>query len=143
MLGNNSTVEGNFVISNFNKMCIRDRANAAYQEKQDYYNTYIEPSAILSAMAGLDKLVNGIVESINNVLCPEKEITLDAPLTDSEGNEIAAAKYTYNASSNAVLYTRHGQTVQGTDNGDGTYSYTSEEALFTDETLKQKEQVDS
>ena len=120
-----------------------DAANAAYQEKQDYYNTYIEPSAILSAMAGLDKLVNGIVESINDVLCPEKEITLDAPLTDSEGNEIAAAKYTYNASSNAVLYTRHGQAVQGTDNGDGTYSYTSEEALFTDETLTQKEQVDS
>ena len=89
-----------------------DAAYAAYQEKQDYYNTYIEPSAILSAMAGLDKLVNGIVES-------------------------------YNASSNAVLYTRHGQAVQGTDNGDGTYSYTSEEALFTDETLKQKEQVDS
>ena len=120
-----------------------DAANAAYQEKQDYYNTYIEPSAILSAMAGLDKLVNGIVESINDVLCPEKEITLDAPLTDSEGNEIAAAKYTYKASSNAVLYTRHGQAVQGTDNGDGTYSYTSEEALFTDETLTQKEQVDS
>mgnify|MGYP000416296120 FL=1 len=65
------------------------------------------------------------------------------PLTDSEGNEIAAAKYTYKASSNAVLYTRHGQAVQGTDNGDGTYSYTSEEALFTDETLTQKEQVDS
>lgn len=120
-----------------------DAANAAYQEKQDYYNTYIEPSAILSAMAGLDKLVNGIVESINDVLCPEKEITLDTPLTDGEGNEIAAAKYTYNASSNAVLYTRHGQAIQGTDNGDGTYSYTSEEALFTDETLTQKEQVDS
>ena len=27
-----------------------DAAYAAYQEKQDYYNTYIEPSAILSAM---------------------------------------------------------------------------------------------
>lgn len=69
-----------------------DAAYAAYQEKQDYYNTYIEPSAILSAMAGLDKLVNGIVESINDVLCPEKEITLDAPLTDGEGNEIARSE---------------------------------------------------
>ena len=120
-----------------------DAANAAYQEKQDYYNTYIEPSAILSAMAGLDKLVNGIVESINDVLCPEKEITLDAPLTDSEGNEIAAAKYTYKASSNAVLYTRHGQAVQGTDNGDGTYSYEASEKLYVDANQEETENIDS
>ncbi len=53
---------------------------AAYQEAynkyykaQEYYNTYIEPSAILSAMAGFDKLVNGIVEKINNILCPKSQ----------------------------------------------------------------------
>lgn len=43
-----------------------------YAKQQEYYNTYVEPSAILSAMAGFDKLVNGIVERINGILCPEK-----------------------------------------------------------------------
>ncbi len=46
----------------------------AYNEKQEYYNKYIEPSAILSAIAGFDKLVNGIVTSLNDILCPEKTI---------------------------------------------------------------------
>ncbi|MGN0480946.1 MAG: flagellar hook-associated protein FlgK [Lachnospiraceae bacterium] len=56
-----------------------DYANAAdyeaarqeYLGKCDYYNNYIEPSVILSSMATLDKLVNGIVTSINDILCPE------------------------------------------------------------------------
>lgn len=120
-----------------------DADYAAYEEKQAYYNTYIEPSAILSAMAGLDKLVNGIVESINDVLCPEKEITLDAPMTDSEGKEIQAKYYKYNSSSNAVLYTRLGKEIQGVDNGDGTYSYNSDTPLFTDKGLTQKENPDT
>lgn len=42
-----------------------------YKAKCDYYDKYIEPSVILSTMAGIDKLVNGIVTSINDVLCPE------------------------------------------------------------------------
>lgn len=46
-------------------------ARQDYLDKCDYYNDYIEPSVILSSMATLDKLVNGIVTSINDILCPE------------------------------------------------------------------------
>lgn len=117
-------------------------AYAQYEAKQEYYNTYIEPSAILSAFAGLDKLVNGIVEAINDVLCPEKQVVLTAPLTDSNGKNIRADEYSY-TSDKAVLYTRLGQEIQGTDNGDGTYSYTSEEPLYSDAELTQEEPAES
>ena len=120
-----------------------DAAYAEYEQKQEYYNTYIEPSAILSALAGLDKLVNGIVESINDTLCPEKELELTAALTDADGNELQADTYIYSNSSYDTLYTRLGKEIKGTDNGDGTYSYTSDEPLYVDTGLTQKETADT
>lgn len=110
---------------------------AAYQEAynkyykaQEYYNTYIEPSAILSAMAGFDKLVNGIVEKINNILCPEKSEVRNNPYMAPDGTEIQADIYTYNSVSQQVLFDRYGREVTGTDNGDGTYSFSSGEKLY-------------
>ena len=44
---------------------------AQYEKDAEYYNKYIEPSVILSTMAGFDKLVNGIVTSLNDILCPQ------------------------------------------------------------------------
>ena len=82
-----------------------NQAMRDYQTKQDYYDKYIEPSAILSAMAGLDKLVNGMVEDINNVLCPEITQETTNALYDSEGNELTAVNYQYNSSTHSVLYT--------------------------------------
>lgn len=102
-----------------------------YAEDQEYYNTYIEPSAILSAMAGFDKLVNGIVEKINNILCPEKSEVRNNPYLAADGTEIQADVYTYNSVSQQVLYDRYGREVTGTDNGDGTYSFSSGEKLYT------------
>ena len=110
---------------------------AAYQEAynkyykaQEYYNTYIEPSAILSAMAGFDKLVNGIVEKINNILCPEKSEVRNNPYMAPDGTEIQTDIYTYNSVSQQVLFDRYGREVTGTDNGDGTYSFSSGEKLY-------------
>lgn len=110
---------------------------AAYQEAynkyykaQEYYNTYIEPSAILSAMAGFDKVVNGIVEKINNILCPEKSEVRNNPYMAPDGTEIQADIYTYNSVSQQVLFDRYGREVTGTDNGDGTYSFSSGEKLY-------------
>ena len=110
---------------------------AAYQEAynkyykaQEYYNTNIEPSAILSAMAGFDKLVNGIVEKINNILCPEKSEVRNNPYMAPDGTEIQADIYTYNSVSQQVLFDRYGREVTGTDNGDGTYSFSSGEKLY-------------
>ncbi len=104
---------------------------ATYLDKQDYYNKYIEPSVILSALCGLDKLVNGITEKINQVFCPEKTITSAAAMTDDNGNELMADTYSYETTA-AELYTINGTKVSGFDNGDGTYSYTSSEKLYTD-----------
>lgn len=41
------------------------------------YNKKIEPSAIMSIQAQFDQLIHGIVTTINNVLCPNKEVTLN------------------------------------------------------------------
>ncbi len=101
-----------------------------YSKAQEYYNTYIEPSAILSAMAGFDKLVNGIVEKINNILCPEKSEVRNNPYIATDGTEIQADIYTYNSVSQQVLFDRYGREVTGTDNGDGTYSFSSGEKLY-------------
>jgi flagellar hook-associated protein 1 FlgK len=101
-----------------------------YYKAQEYYNTYIEPSAILSAMAGFDKLVNGIVEKINNILCPEKSEVRNNPYMAPDGTEIQADIYTYNSVSQQVLFDRYGREVTGTDNGDGTYSFSSGEKLY-------------
>ena len=101
-----------------------------YSKAQEYYNTYIEPSAILSAMAGFDKLVNGIVEKINNILCPEKSEVRNNPYMAPDGTEIQADIYTYNSVSQQVLFDRYGREVTGTDNGDGTYSFSTGEKLY-------------
>lgn len=119
-----------------------DEAYNKYLEAQEFYDKNIGSSAILSAMAGFDHLVNGIVEAVNNCLCPETSVETDTAWTDGNGNELQADKYLYNASSNAVLYTRYGEEVQGTANGDGTYSYESGEKLYTDAQAANAENVD-
>ena len=115
----------------------------AYQQKQDYYNKYIEPSAILSAIAGFDKLVNGIVTAMNDVLCPETTMDTTKELTDADGNILKAEKYVYNASTHDVLYDSHGNVVAGKENGDGTYSYEASEKLYVDANQEETENIDS
>lgn len=65
-----------------------DAAYKNYQKEADYYNKHIDSSVIVSTMAGLDKLINGMVEAINNVLCPET--TLDANITLTDGIVVPA-----------------------------------------------------
>ena len=107
-----------------------------YQDKQDYYNKYIESSPILCAIAGIDKLVNGIVTAIDGVLCPTKEYTTTAALKDTNGVELIPETYEYNNISAAVLYDAAGNEIKGAPgavvNGTVTYSYTSLNKLFSD-----------
>lgn len=46
--------------------------NYTVMENQQYYETYIKPSAIMNTVARFDKLVNRIVADINDVLCPDE-----------------------------------------------------------------------
>lgn len=63
-------------------------AMEAYKKDSNYYNTHIDNSVILKTMAGFDKLVNGIVEAVNNVLCPDT--TTATSITTTDGTVIIA-----------------------------------------------------
>ena len=47
-----------------------------YQDAVLEYNNKINPSVIMSVQAQFDRLIHGIVTSINNILSPNKEVTL-------------------------------------------------------------------
>lgn len=47
-----------------------------YSKEVDFYNTYLEPYTVNNILAQFDQLVHGIVTKINDILCPNKEITL-------------------------------------------------------------------
>ena len=111
-----------------------------YQDKQDYYNKYIESSPILCAIAGADKLVNGIVTAIDGVLCPTKEYSQTTALKDTNGVELIPETYEYNNISAPVLYDATGNEIKGAareENGTVTYSYTSLNKLYSDKEATQ------
>lgn len=115
-----------------------DKDYALYEQKQAYYNKYIEPSAILSAIAGIDKLVNGICTTLNQVLCPTKELTTDKPLLDANGKEYIPDYYEYNSTQKSELYDGKGNLIKGVLNADGkTYTYKSLEKLYEDDKATQ------
>lgn len=47
-----------------------------YAKDVEFYNTYMEPYTVNNILAQFDQLIHGIVTKINDVLCPNKEITL-------------------------------------------------------------------
>lgn len=53
-----------------------NQALTDYQKDKEYYNTYLEPYTVNNIIAQFDQLVHGIVTKINDILCPNKEITL-------------------------------------------------------------------
>lgn len=54
-----------------------------FEKDKEYYNTYLEPYTVNNIIAQFDQLIHGIVTSINDILCPNKEITI----RDADGNE--------------------------------------------------------
>lgn len=49
---------------------------ATYSKDVEYYNTYMEPYTVNNIIAQFDQLIHGIVTKINDILSPNKEITL-------------------------------------------------------------------
>ena len=47
-----------------------------YVDKLDYFNKYVEPYTITNFMAQFDVLVHAVVTGFNDLLCPNKEVTL-------------------------------------------------------------------
>ncbi len=50
-----------------------------FVKDRDYYNTYLEPYTVNNIIAQFDQLVHGIVTKINDILCPNKEVTVQNP----------------------------------------------------------------
>ena len=50
-------------------------AEQQYKRDLKVFNTTIEPSAVVSAQAQFDQLIHGIVTTINDLLCPNKQVT--------------------------------------------------------------------
>ncbi len=53
------------------------KALGKYEQEVDKYNQTVGCSSIMSFQAKLDQLVHGIVTSINDILCPNKEIEVE------------------------------------------------------------------
>ncbi len=67
-------------------------ATKEYEEKVKEYNKEINPSIIMSTQAQFDQLIHGIVTTLNNIFCPNKEVIISA------GSEVTLADgstYTY------------------------------------------------
>ncbi len=63
-----------------------------YVQDLDYFNTYVEPYTISNLMAQFDVLVHAMVTGINDILCPNKEITLQDGSTIKILDEEAAGQ---------------------------------------------------
>lgn len=57
-----------------------------YVKDKEYYNTFLEPYTVGNIIAQFDQLIHGIVTKINDILCPNKEITLT--VLDESGNPV-------------------------------------------------------
>lgn len=47
-----------------------------FVKDRDYYNTYLEPYTVNNIIAQFDQLVHGVVTKLNDILCPNKEVTI-------------------------------------------------------------------
>lgn len=53
-----------------------DQTEGQYQDAVREYNNKIEPSVIMTVQAQFDQLIHGIVTTVNDILSPNKEVTL-------------------------------------------------------------------
>lgn len=112
----------------------------SYEKEVEAYNENVEPSIVMKVQAEFDYLVHGIVQMINDTLCPNKEIELadgtkmtvldteNAPVGDDAGNTIGTEVFVRR---NTERYTPVEVTIR---NEDGTteqvtvYQYKEEDA---------------
>lgn len=59
-----------------------------FVKDRDYYNTYLEPYTVNNIIAQFDQLVHGIVTKMNDILCPNKEVTILEPTGETRTIQI-------------------------------------------------------
>lgn len=113
-------------------------SDAAYSTAVTDYNNQIDSSVIRTVQAQFDQLIHGIVTTINNILCPNKEITVTDGTTEYNltvlDEENAPIGSDLDKSTGEALFNRKSmdrytkQTVQVvTVNADGTKTITPTE----------------
>ncbi len=63
-----------------------NRAMSKFQDDLEVYNKTIGASVVMTIQSELDTLVHSIVTSVNDALCPNKEITIQVEDKDEDGN---------------------------------------------------------
>lgn len=63
-----------------------NRAVSQFNDDLEVYNKTIGASVVMTIQSELDTLVHGIVTSVNNALCPNKEIQIEVEDRDAAGN---------------------------------------------------------
>ena len=90
-----------------------------YNAELDEYRRLVEPSSIKTVMAEFDLLINGIVEGINDILCPNTtagEAGLTGSIaTDADGNSITLTATTIILDTNKAGYGSDDNKTQGTE----------------------------
>lgn len=68
-----------------------DIATKQYEEEVQEYNLKIDSSIVMSTQAKFDQLIHGVVTTINNILSPNKEVTVggDVDITLADGTALA------------------------------------------------------
>ncbi|MBQ9277225.1 MAG: flagellar hook-associated protein FlgK [Lachnospiraceae bacterium] len=106
-----------------------------YLQDLDYFNKYVEPYTITNLMAQFDVLINAMATGMNDVLCPNKEVTLSdgttvkvldeeaAGIGMGDGNEYAGTELFVRI--NQPRYTE--QTLTLADGTTGTFKVYNEE----------------
>ncbi len=130
-----------------------ENATKKYEEQVEAYNENFEPSIVMKVQAEFDQLIHGIVQMVNDTLCPNKEIELadgtkmtvldteNAPVGDDADNTIGTEVFVRR---NTERYTPVEVTVKkedGTTENVTVYQYKEEDAsdpytLYTIEQLE-------
>lgn len=78
---------------------IGGKNSAAYERDLDTYRKQIEQSSIKTVMAEIDQLVNAMVTSINDILCPNTTADKIADKMNVDMNDLVGKTFTYPAGS--------------------------------------------
>lgn len=63
-----------------------NRAMSRFRDDLEVYNDSIGASVVMTIQSELDTLVHGIVTAVNDALCPDKNIQIQVPELDDDGN---------------------------------------------------------
>jgi len=87
----------------------------AYEEAMEYYDKYVIPSSIMTVMAEFDQLINSIVEGVNDLLSPTKNLESPVTVKDEKGNTVQLAEGIRVMDKEAAGYGKDDDMTQGTE----------------------------